>query len=403
MQRQAQRIFWRYSLTGSLCVAALALAGCSMTMTVDHIPGLPARTAATPAPPGPPVIPAGLPDANFLANADVAPPQNPPVAPRQTGINAFGELAGTPADSVQSGSGGLRQQTFPTAGGDADVSVDPSGKWMLFSSTRDGDHAALYLQSTGAPSLTQLTTGTADDTQGVFSPDHKRIAFSSNRTGRWHLFVMDADGRNAAQLTDGVCDDLHPSFSPDGSRLVYCSRGSEDNAPWEIWTINLRDKSQQRLGRGLFPCWSPDKTCDRIAFQKARSGGSRCFGLWTLELADGQVTRMTQVAASANAALVSPSWSPDGRSIAFAAIVEPADARQGKPAGQQDIWIMNADGTGRRRLTDGAGSNLTPCWAADDRVYFISDRAGHDSIWSGAAVNQNGSVTATTDDGRDTP
>jgi Tol biopolymer transport system component len=91
---------------------------------------------------------------------------------------------------------------------------------------------------------------------------------------------------------------------------------------------------------------------------------------------------VTEIAVSANAALVSPSWSPDGKRLAFASIVEPAQTRNGKPQGQQDIWIINANGTHRQRLTDGTTTNLTPCWTVMNRVYFVSDRSGHECIWS---------------------
>jgi Tol biopolymer transport system component len=88
------------------------------------------------------------------------------------------------------------------------------------------------------------------------------------------------------------------------------------------------------------------------------------------------------VAVSANAAIVSPCWSPDGNRLAFATIAQPSNSSVSKPLGQQDIWTVNCDGANRRRLTDGVGLNLAPCWAADNRVYFISDRAGPECVWS---------------------
>jgi len=136
------------------------------------------------------------------------------------------------------------------------------------------------------------------------------------------------------------------------------------------------------IGYGLFPSWSPDKTHNRIAFQRARQRGSRWFSLWTLDLVDGEARQLTEIAVSTNAAIVKPSWSPDGKGLAFCTIVEPAKTTRGKPSGQQDVWIIKADGTGRRRLTDGNGSNLMPAWSVDNRVYFISDRSGKECIWS---------------------
>jgi Tol biopolymer transport system component len=136
------------------------------------------------------------------------------------------------------------------------------------------------------------------------------------------------------------------------------------------------------IGYGLFPTWSPNKSADRIAFQRARQRGSRWFSLWTLDLVDGEARRVTEVAVSSNAAIISPSWSPDAKRLAFSTVVDPAQMNKGKPRGQQDVWVVEADGANRHRLTDGSGVNLSPCWAADGRVYFVSDRGGHENVWS---------------------
>lgn len=363
-------------------MAAATLAGCSVTMTVTRWPHAAAHTPTT-APSAVATTSPSKPAEPAFSDAPDAPPQHAERDPaRPPTINVFGEFNGKPANAAKPATDTTyRQHTSPDAGADADVSVDPAGKWMVFSSTRDGDHPALYLERTDAPSVTQLTNGAVDDAQPVFSPDGKRIAFCSNRGGNWHLYTMDTDGRNVTQVTEGNSEDLHPSFSPDSSRLVYCSRGSS-GGPWELWIVSLHDNSKKNIGQGLFPCWSPEKGCDRIVFQKTRARGSRWFSLWTLEYTDGEPRRVTEVAVSTNAALVTPSWSPDGKRLAFATIVEPANTHEGKPVGQEDVWIVNADGTGRRRLTNGSATNLNPCWAADNRVYFVSDRVGHDSIWS---------------------
>src|SRR5262249_30796614 len=140
---------------------------------------------------------------------------------------------------------------------------------------------------------------------------------------------------------------------------------------------------KRMIGYGLFPSWSPAKDVDRIAFQRARQRGSRWFGLWTLELVDGQARRVTEIAASSNSAGVSPTWRPDGKHLAVATVVDPA---KGKTRGQQDVWTINADGTNRHRVTDGNGLNLSPVWAVDNQIYFVSNRSGQESIWSAAAT-----------------
>jgi TolB protein len=300
-------------------------------------------------------------------------------------VNVFGELDDEPAFAPEpSGEAGFQQHTYLEEGYDADVAVSPDGTWIAFSSTRHTERGDIYLQRVDGLSVTQLTSDPDDDANPAFSPDGTRIAFASARAGTWDIYLMNVDGSNVTQVTSGPMQDLHPSFAPDGRRLVYCSAGSR-SGQWELWTVDLGTLQKRMIGFGLFPSWCPDPARDRIAFQRARARGSRWFSLWTLELVDGEARNVSEIAVSTNSAVVSPVWSPDGRRIAFSTIVEPAKSSNGRPRGQQDVWVINADGTGRSRLTDGKGVNAAPYWGAGDRVYFVSDRGGSECIWSASA------------------
>jgi Tol biopolymer transport system component len=303
----------------------------------------------------------------------------PPSPPPQ--VNIFGELDGVARGPVKPiGDEGFQQHTFADEGYDSDVAIDPTGKMLVFASTRHSEHAGIYLQHVDGTAVTKLTADDADNAYPTFSPDGKAIAFCSTRSGVWNIYIMDTDGRNVVTITSGSSQCVHPSFSPDGSRLVYSAMGTRSNQ-WELWTINLSTGEKRQIGYGVFPNWSPNKDVDRIAFQRARQRGSRWFSLWTLDLIDGEARRVTEVAVSSNAAIVSPSWSPDGHRLVFATIIDPTRS-PGRRRAEQDIWTINADGSDRRRLTDGNGVNLSPVWGEDNRVYFISDRGGTESIWS---------------------
>lgn len=315
-------------------------------------------------------------------------------------VNVFGEFGNGrqrrgPVRPV--GEAGYQQHTRLDEGEDSGVALDPTGRWMVYSSTRHSEKSDLYLQRVDGTAVTQLTSDPADDAFPAFSPDGRRIAFCSTRSGSWQIYLMDLDGRNVVQVTSGRMQCVHPSFSPDGRRLAFSSLGPR-SGQWELWTADLETGGQKMIGYGLFPRWSPRKDVDRIAYQRPRQRGSRWFSLWTIDVIDGEGRRPTEVAVSPIAAIVTPCWSPDGRRLAFTSVVEPSKNVARTPVGRQDVWIVDADGSNRQRLTDGSGSHLMPFWGADGRVYFISDRDGHESVWSARADGGPKTLTAEADD-----
>lgn len=391
----------RMKLAATLAVAAAAV-GCAMPT------GAPVDAGGTPisADDGP-VGPAG-------AGADASSPAMGPADLLNVGadqpfsqpastVNVFGEVDGIgPTSFSVAGKAGFQQHTFVDEGYDADPDVSPDGKWLVFSSTRHSEHPEIYLQRVEGLAVTQLTSEPGDDAFPRFSPDGKRITFASNRAGNWDIYVMDVDGKNVEPVTRSQAQEIHPSFSPDGKRLVYSALGSR-SGQWELWTVDLTNMERRMIGYGLFPEWCPRPDRDVIAFQRARQRGTRWFSAWTLDLIDGEAKHVTEVAFSTNAAIVAPTWSEDGRRLAFCTISNPAEAETktnvaggiAAKGGVTDVWTVNLDGTDRKRLSDGRGVNATPTWSPDGQVYFVSDRGGSESIWSIAAGKPRGGGTAT--------
>ncbi len=278
----------------------------------------------------------------------------------------------------------LRQHTFTEVGRDLDAAMDSTGRFIVFASTRHNLESDLYIKTADGLAVTQLTSDPSSDLQPVFSPDGSRVAFASNRAGNWDIWVVDRNGGAPVQITSGQEDEIHPSWSPDGTQLVYCSLPAT-GGQWELWVSAasaVEGALKRFIGYGLFPEWSP--TGDTIVFQRARERGSRWFSIWTIALVDGEPRYPTEIGSSAAYAMILPTWSPDGRRVAYTTVtVEPTetmDATSGQTV--MDIWVMNLDGRSKVCLTDAHTSNFSPVFAADGRVFFTSDRSGHENIWS---------------------
>jgi Tol biopolymer transport system component len=234
----------------------------------------------------------------------------------------------------------------------------PDGRSIVFTRAIGNDSDIYVMDSDGrnARRLAGSARG-AQDLYPRFSPDGRRIVFASNRTGESDVFVMRADGRGLRRLTRGPrwVDDTQPSFSPDGRHIVFTSnRISYFN--YEVFRIRAADGGGlTRLtfwgsgedgapGDDVSPSYSPDGK--RIAFVSERGGG---YAVWTMNARGGDLRR---IAGHANHNVVFPRFSPDGRSLVYTAFAD----KQGVPA-LDELWTVKVDGTGRTRLGRGGSAD----------------------------------------------
>lgn len=278
--------------------------------------------------------------------------------------------------------GSMLQHSFTREGADFDVRLDRTGERFVFASTRHSLSPDIYIKSVDGTAVTQLTLDPAADIHPQLSPDGKYIAFASNRTGNWDIWVIGLGGQKPIQITNSPMDEMHPSWSPNGRRLVYCARPAM-TGQWELWVAPAeKNATPTYIGVGLFPEWSP--VDDTILFQRARQRGSRWFSIWTVQLIENEPRYPTELVSSADFAAILPAWSQDGMQVAYTAVssVPETDPEFGTMFEMADIWVVDADGGNRIRLTDGATQNFGPAWSIDGRVFFTSSRSGHENIWS---------------------
>ena len=299
----------------------------------------------------------------------------PQGAPRAGKLGLYGQLTARPDARVSpmDGPGNVRRVSFTLEGADFDPEVDPSGKFVVYASTRHRTQSDIYIKSIDGNAVTQLTSDPAADMMPTFSPDGSKIAFASERAGNWDIYIMEARGGQAVQITDSPAQEIHPSFSPDGTHLVY-STLSQASGQWELVVVNLENTATKKyIGSGLLPHWSP--VDNRILFQRARQRGTRWFSIWTLTYEDGEAHSPTELAASDNAACITPDWSPDGEHVVFCTVIDP-QYDDGRSPTYADLWVMEADGSNRSRLTHGQFTNLQPDWSRGGSIFFVSDRGG---------------------------
>ena len=360
MTRRCLREMWRPSVLWALSLLA-ALAGCSVTQT--H--------------------PAAQPQPELIAEQAEAREQ----ALRQVALSdpdlaLFGTDPTKQLGSQESRVAlSIQQHSFAEVGRDFDPDVNSDGTVLVFASTRHSSKPNLYLQSVKGRAVTQLTDDPASEIQPRLSPDGKRVAFASDRSGQWDIYVLDLDKRMTTQLTHNQTHELCPSWSPDGKWLAY-SRLAPASGVWELWLASIEDRTERSIGPGLLPCWSPDGS--HIAFQRPRQRDGMLFSVWKVQLNNGEPSWPTEVAAEPDAALISPAWSPDGKQLAFCrvparSLSKGVNGATARPA-ESDIWLIETDGSGRIRLTDG-GTNFGPRWSADGRIFFSSDRDGRERVW----------------------
>ncbi len=274
-------------------------------------------------------------------------------------------------------------------------------------------------------SLIQGKQSPLDVQAPAWSPDGRTIVFVSWRDGNGEVYAMDADGTSPRNLTQNPAQDVHPAWSPDGRRIAFVSSRSPSsrckpgpgpcwddlNRQSEIYVMNADGSRKRNLTRRAHddnPTWSPDGR--RIAFLRA-TGSYRHhrYHLYVMNADGSGLRNLMQIAAVAYFSshpvwspdgqtiysgryLISTDgsgarklpyipliavWSPDGRQIAFV-----GNRATGLPgpgaAGSKDdseIYVMNADGSGTRRLTHNLGNDGAPAWSPDGRkIAFQSKR-----------------------------
>ncbi len=298
------------------------------------------------------------------------------------------------------------------------ISLSPDEEQTAYVTLENEQYVVWTMAFQGGGSPKQIVSVAEEIRNTIWHPDGKRILYSANVGGVFQIFAADTSGGKPAQITFGDKDAFALDVSADGAKILYGS-SKEESDVWgvnvekgeefsfasdinsELWATvspdnktvafqSIKNLSQgdkifsgailtkptdsdsepfQLVASGSLPTWSPDGK--QLAFMRV---AGETYNLWTIKAAGGEEKQLTTGGVPSVEFKLLPynriqasdfSWSPDGKKIAYV-----SDA-----GGQRNIWLVNADGANNAQLTNNTDTDLLvycPIWSSDGKQIAYS-------------------------------
>lgn len=251
----------------------------------------------------------------------------------------------------------------------------PVGKIAFASNLESSANFHIYVMNADGTNQIRLTSGKRKDESPSWSPDGKKIVFSSSLgDGDYNLdiYIINADGSGEKRLTDNPARDRHPAWSPDGKKIVFTSSRDTSSLPdiEEIYIMDADGSNQTRLtyynAKCYYPQWSPDGSEMIFTFN---SKTTRTPGVYIMK-ADG--TGRASIIYDEEQENTSASFSPDGEKIVFLS-VRPDIPTRSLIIG---IFVSNADGSNQGMISEPSDNDRLPSWSPDGKMIVFNSPRG---------------------------
>jgi Tol biopolymer transport system component len=318
-------------------------------------------------------------------------------------ISALALAAAQPATAAQ-----FRALLADTASRDTDPAPSPDGKWIAFQRNRGGS-SQIWIMPAGGGTPRKLTSepatmktpdGKSAPTRVMtptWAPDSKSILYISTRSGGYNIYSIPLAGGTPKALSNAPGAQRYPAYSPDGTKIVFPSSRLQPNSLYgfQLYMMDAAGEVAGRPARQLtrstgspgHPVWSPDgkwvcyvaKDIDTTrtvsvggGMQAKQSAVFSVFRVYKMPAAGGPEVKLTGIRTDPGQAEDTwPSWSPDGKWIAFGRNIQ----------GKQNLWVLDVLTQQAFPITE-LGNAMKPNWSADGRSLFFTRINGQDEdIW----------------------
>jgi len=263
-----------------------------------------------------------------------------------------------------------RPRLFPWIVGGVALAALMAGAWYLGRSGARPEGANL-----ADVTLTQLTSEPGYEGEPTFSPDGETIAYVSDRTSNFDIFLKQVSGGPDINITNSPADDVQPAFSPDGKQIAFVStRESLRDLGYEnfgvpptggdIWVMPALGGNARRIAEsGNFPSWSGDG--DSIVYMGGRAWNKQIYRVPAGGGEAREVPLKLGVQGNRGRFLLFPSLSPGGKWLLF--------------QGTGGVLVAPSAGGEVRVIARGR----RPVWAPDGRsiVYTTTEAGKNSSLW----------------------